>query len=150
MALMSLADVCSSLTSGAWSFLAAAGAVALERLLGAVELPLPVELPGLLQLPAVEGLLGLLGLHQAAKDLPLVEVEVLHFLIDPPAEEFADRHPLRQDFQRPLVQGFAGQVLVPDGQHGSSHGKIPLLRNWESRDEANPGTAFLQAWQEPV
>jgi hypothetical protein len=109
----------------------------LERLQGLLELILPVDLPVLLHAvlgaAAVEEPLRVARLHEAAEDpLSLLLVEVLHFLIDPLADQLADGDPLRRELQRHLAVDVAAGGFIANGE-GDGHEVVLRLSAFAPR-----------------
>src|SRR5262249_50760993 len=90
-------------------------AIAFKRLDGPLELLLPVEQAGFLELPAVERLLSFLRLDKAMKNLALFQVVVLHFLIARAGDQFPTWDAFAEDFGGDLVKGAAAGRLVANG-----------------------------------
>jgi hypothetical protein len=96
-----------------------------ERVAGLLELFLPVDLAPLLQPVAVQRLLGVGRLDEPLEMHRLARVVVLHFLVDAPADQFADGDPLGEEFQHGLAGRFSGRRLVPNGQCCRGHRGTP-------------------------
>jgi len=108
-------------------------AVGCEGFAGFFELGFPVDLTGGFEFVAVEGTFGVGGLDETAEGgcligpptaggLGLLEVEVLDFLVDAGADEFADGDGFRKDVEGEGVGGVAGGGLVVNGDGG--HGVL--------------------------
>src|SRR5262249_12517840 len=77
---------------------------------------MPVDRPGPGRFGTVERELVLAWRNQSRKALGLTAIVVLHLLVDSAADQLADRDPLGEDFQGPLLERLAGQGGVANRQ----------------------------------